>query len=166
MGTFLMKYQSHAELYTSLGQRNIQPDIFNYSIDVTSGWFVRQFENEYNPIHVHLGSYLSCVGYLKLPDGIDEEWEEDYKDHHPANGHIQFVYGHAANHTGSNCLMKPRVGDFYVFPAHLHHCVYPFKTKGERRSFSVNCTISATYKEETKNFKNLAELQKDLEKEK
>ena len=62
--------------------------------------------------------------------------------------------------------MKPRVGDFYVFPAHLHHCVYPFKTKGERRSFSVNCTISATYKEETKNFKNLAELQKDLEKEK
>ena len=91
MGTFLMKYQSHAELYTSLGKRNIQPDIFNYSIDVASGWFVRQFENEYNPIHVHLGTYLSCVGYLKLPDGIEDEWEEDYRDHHPANGHIQFV---------------------------------------------------------------------------
>ena len=162
MGTFLMKYQSHAELYTSMGQRNVQPDIFDYRIDVTSGWFVRQFENEYNPIHVHLGSYLSCVGYLKLPEGIDEEWEEDYKDHHPCNGHIQFVYGHAANHTGSNCLMKPQVGDFYVFPAHLHHCVYPFKTKGERRSFSVNCTISATYKDLGQEAKSLAEQQKHM----
>ena len=62
--------------------------------------------------------------------------------------------------------MKPRVGDFYVFPAHLHHCVYPFKTKGERRSFSVNCTISATYKEGIEVSKNMAELQDDLKKEK
>ena len=163
MGSFLMKYQSHAELYTSLGKRNIQPDIFDYRIDVTSGWFVRQFENEYNPIHVHLGSMLSCVGYLKLPDGIEEEWEEDYKDHHPANGHIQFVYGHAANHTGSNCLMKPQVGDFYVFPAHLHHCVYPFKTKGERRSFSVNFTITATYKDKSQEPKSYADQEKEME---
>ena len=87
---------------------------------------------------------LSCVGYLQLPDGIEEEWEEDDKGHHPSHGHIQFVYGHAANHTGSNFLMKPRVGHFIVFPAHLHHCVYPFKTSGERRSFSVNFTIAAS----------------------
>jgi hypothetical protein len=85
------------------------------------------------------------------------------KDHHPCNGHIQFVYGHAANHTGSNCLMKPQVGDFYVFPAHLHHCVYPFKTKGERRSFSVNFTISATYKDQTQEAKSYAEQEKEME---
>ena len=23
--------------------------------------------------------------------GIDDEWEEDYKDHYPANGHIKFT---------------------------------------------------------------------------
>ena len=147
MGEFLMRSQSHCELYCSMGRVNIQPDLYTYGVEVTSGWFVRQFENEYNPIHVHLGSALSCVGYLKLPDGIEKEWEEDYKDHHPSHGHIQFVHGQAANHTGSNFLVKPQVGDFYVFPAHLHHCVYPFKTKGERRSFSVNFTISATSKE-------------------
>ena len=129
---------------------------------MASGWFVRQFENEYNPIHVHLGTYLSCVGYLKLPDGIEDEWEEDYRDHHPANGHIQFVYGHASNHTGSNCLMKPQVGDFYVFPSHLHHCVYPFKTKGERRSFSVNCTISATYKDPSQEAKTFSDQEKEM----
>ena len=147
MGQFLMRYQSHAELYTSMGTRNITPDLLDYRLDIASSWFVRQFEHEYNPIHVHLGSFLSCVGYLKLPEGIEEEWEEDDKGHHPSHGHIQFVYGHAANHTGSNFLLKPRVGHFIVFPAHLHHCVYPFKTVGERRSFSVNFTIAASPKE-------------------
>ena len=147
MGNFLMRYQSHAELYTSMGRRNITPDTLDYRLEITSGWFVRQFENEYNPIHTHQGSMLSCVGYLKLPEGIEEEWEEDYKDHHPSHGHIQFIHGQAANHEGSNFLMRPEVGHFIVFPAHLHHCVYPFKTTGERRSFSVNFTIAASPKE-------------------
>ena len=147
MGNFLMRYQSHAELYTSMGRRNITPDTLDYRLEITSGWFVRQFENEYNPIHTHQGSMLSCVGYLKLPEGIEEEWEEDYKDHHPSHGHIQFIHGQAANHEGSNFLMRPEVGHFIVFPAHLHHCVYPFKTSGERRSFSVNFTIAASLKE-------------------
>ena len=146
-GQFLMRYQSHAELYTSMGNRNITPDILDYRLEISSGWFVRQFENEYNPIHTHQGSLLSCVGYLALPNGIEKEWEEDYKDHHPSHGHIQFVHGQAANHEGSNFLMKPKVGHFIVFPAHLHHCVYPFKTVGERRSFSVNFTIAASPKE-------------------
>ena len=147
MGGFLMRYQSHAELYTSMGRRNITPDTLDYRLEITSGWFVRQFENEYNPIHTHQGSMLSCVGYLKLPEGIEKEWEEDYKDHHPSHGHIQFIHGQAANHEGSNFLMRPEVGHFIVFPAHLHHCVYPFKTSGERRSFSVNFTIAASLKE-------------------
>jgi hypothetical protein len=146
-GEFLLRYQNHAELYCSMGKNSLQSDQYNYGVEVTSGWFVRQFENEYNPIHVHLGSSLSCVGYLKLPEGIEEEWEEDYQDHHPSHGHIQFVHGTAATHTGSNFLVKPQVGDFYVFPAHLYHCVYPFKTSGERRSFSVNFTIAASPKE-------------------
>ena len=36
--------------------------------------------------------------------------------------------------------IKPKVGDFFIFPAHLQHTVYPFKTDGdfERRSVSFN----------------------------
>ena len=71
MGQFLMRYQSHAELYTSMGTRNITPDVLDYRLEIASSWFVRQYEHEYNPIHVHLGSMLSCVGYLKLPEGIE-----------------------------------------------------------------------------------------------
>ena len=46
-------------------------------------------------------------------------------------------------------MVKPRVGDFYVFPAELFHCVYPFKTKGERRSFSVNFSFIEVPKQKT-----------------
>ena len=33
---------------------------------------------------------------------------------------------------------KPTIGDYYIFPWYLYHMVYPFRTKGERRSFSFN----------------------------
>ena len=146
MKDFIMKYQLHAELYTSMGVRGLDPNS-DYSIQATSGWFVRQFENEYNPLHIHTGSRLSCVGYLKLPEGIEEEWEEDYKDHHPSNGHIQFAAGTSAGYACTNFIVKPQVGDFYVFPSHLFHCVYPFYTKGERRSVSMNMNFIEVPKE-------------------
>ena len=33
-------------------------------------WIVRQFENEYNPLHSH-GGHISGVGYLKLPESFE-----------------------------------------------------------------------------------------------
>ena len=140
---------SSSLLRNSLGAKSLDVENYNYGLQVISGWFVRQFENEYNPLHIHTGSRMSCVGYLKLPKGIDKEWEEDYKDHHPANGHIQFAHGTPSGYSQTNFMVKPRVGDFYVFPAELFHCVYPFKTKGERRSFSVNFSFIEVPKQKT-----------------
>ena len=149
MKDFIMRYQLNTEVYTSMGRAGLDSNS-NYGISTTSGWFIRQFEGEYNPVHVHPDSMVSCVGYLKLPEGIEEEWEEDYKDHHPSHGHIQFMHGSTLPYSSTNFLFKPQVGDFIVFPAHMFHTVYPFKTKGERRSFSVNFTVHRTPKEEVK----------------
>ena len=113
----------------------------NYALNIISGWFVRQFEHEYNPLHIHTGSHISCVGYLKLPEGIEEEWTVDYQDHHPSHGHLQFAHGTDVAYSVSNFMVKPRVGDFYIFPSHMFHCVYPFYSKGERRSFSMNVVV-------------------------
>ena len=149
MKDFIMRYQLNTEVYTSMGRAGLDPNS-NYGISTTSGWFIRQFEGEYNPVHVHPDSMVSCVGYLKLPEGIEEEWEEDYKDHHPSHGHIQFFHGSSLPYSSTNFMFKPQVGDFIIFPAHMFHTVYPFKTKGERRSFSVNLTVHRTPKEEVK----------------
>ena len=145
--TFIARFHNYVEHRHSFGTSKLDSDKFNFGIQVVSGWYVRQFENEYNPLHIHTGSRMSCVGYLSLPDGIEKEWEEDYKDHHPANGHIQFAHGTPSGYNQTNFMVKPKVGDFYIFPAELFHCVYPFKTKGERRSFSLNFNFIEIAKE-------------------
>ena len=39
-------------------------------------WVVRQFENEYNPIHWHSG-HISGAGFLKLPETFGKHYQEN-----------------------------------------------------------------------------------------
>ena len=139
--TFIARFHNYVEHRHSFGTSKLDSDNFNFGIQIVSGWYVRQFENEYNPLHIHTGSRMSCVGYLSLPDGIEKEWEEDYKDHHPANGHIQFAHGTPSGYNQTNFMVKPKVGDFYIFPAELFHCVYPFKTKVDTKGTSFSLSL-------------------------
>ena len=41
------------------------------SFDIIKCWIVRQFENEYNPVHHHSG-HVSGVGYLKVPEHLGD----------------------------------------------------------------------------------------------
>ena len=107
--------------------------------DIIDSWIVRQFENDYNPLHGH-GGHVSGVGYLKLPDDFGELVQAGKKDNY--NGHLQLVHG-------SNMFLSPivldiipKVGEFIFFPHYLIHTVYPFKNKNsERRSISFNASI-------------------------
>ena len=134
---FAIEYHNDAVSRNNFGDQGET----NPRLKINAGWFVRQFNGEYNPNHFHSGCTLSSVGYLSLPDGIEKEWEEDYKDHHPSHGHINFTYGTHTQYNISSIMTKPQIGDFYIFPASLYHCVYPFFTPGERRSFSINMTV-------------------------
>ena len=122
-------------------------DKYDYGIQVMSAWYVRQFAHEYNPLHLHTSCRISCVGYLALPEKYEEECEEDYKDHHPSHGHLQFASGTTGNWNTTNFMVKPKVGDFWLFPAELFHMVYPFSSEGERRSFSINMNFLEMTKE-------------------
>ncbi len=105
---------------------------------VQSAWYVRSFAGDYNPFHMHPGAVLSCAGYLKTPDW-EEELNEDMQDHHGlTHGCLAFKYGDHTSLSLVSHVVRPRVGDFYVFPAWLQHGVYPFKSPGERRTFSIN----------------------------
>ena len=115
VSTFIGKYQNFSEQVNTFGRKRLDGEKYNYGVQIVNGWFVRQFENEYNPVHIHTGCRLSCVGYLSLPEGIEDEWEEDYKDHHPSNGHIQFLSGTSSGYTSTNFMVKPQVGDFMFF---------------------------------------------------
>ena len=110
------------------------------NIHLTHSWVVSQYAGEYNPWHHHNGDFSSVI-YLKLPPNMHKEIEEDFEDHYPANGLIEFMFGENQNFRSDNLKFKPVVGKMLVFPSWLRHFVYPFKSEGERRSMSFNAHI-------------------------
>ena len=114
-------------IFKSLGKKISKIKIKNF-------WIVRQFNDEYNPVHFHDG-HISGVGYLKIPKFSKN------KKHTQTDGSIDFINGNKM--LLSECIFnhQPKVGDMILFPHYLMHTAYPFKTNGERRSFSFNLEI-------------------------
>jgi len=103
-------------------------------------WVNFMKSGEWNPAHNHTGD-ISCVTYLKVPKEIEEEnytSEVSSKSNTPSAGKIEFQYGDHIGYCNTGVMMNPREKDIYFFPAKLHHMVYPFKSKTERISVSVN----------------------------
>ena len=104
-------------------------------IRIKNLWVVRQFKNDYNPIHFHSGD-ISGVGYLKIPNNLTQGNKKI-----KTNGTIDFIHGSKSFLNNSIFNHKPKVGDLILFPNHLMHTAYPFKSDGERRSFSFNLEV-------------------------
>ena len=107
--------------------------------NLIGSWIVRQFQNEYNPLHYN-GGHISGVGYLKVPKSLGGTFQEDKKINN--NGEIHLVHGSRQFLSDAIFKIKPKVGNFYFFPNYLLHTVYPFYAENEeRRSISFNATI-------------------------
>ena len=115
-------------IYKSIGKKISKIKIKNF-------WVVQQFNNEYNPIHFHDG-HISGVGYLKIPKFVLKNRKETNID-----GSIDFINGNKMLLSESIYNHQPKVGDMILFPHYLMHTAYPFKSNGERRSFSFNLEI-------------------------
>ena len=109
-------------------------------IKIINLWVVRQFKNEYNPIHYHDGQ-LSGVGYLKIPKNMNQNKLVKNKKI-KTNGTIDFINGQKNFLSKSIYNLNPKLGDLIIFPNYLMHTAYPFNVDGERRSFSFNIKIS------------------------
>ena len=115
-------------IYKCLGKKISKINIKNF-------WVVRQFHYDYNPIHFHDG-HISGVGYLKIPKFILKNKKKIKTD-----GSIDFISGNKILLSDSIFNHQPKVGDVLLFPHYLMHTAYPFKSDGERRSFSFNLEI-------------------------
>ena len=155
----------HAVWFNAVTSRYLFPDekAFQankgqFKVGISSGWYVRSFDGDFNPAHFHTGCQISCLGFLKLPDDIAEYWKEEDKDHNPFGGYTDFRYGTIGLNCPNNMKVKPEVGNFYMFPNWLDHQVYPFRSKykkpdvkGERRSFSLNIVYQNVKEDRNKN---------------
>ena len=104
-------------------------------INIKNMWVVRQFKNEYNPIHFHNGN-ISGVGYLKIPKNITKS-----RKRLKTNGTIDFIHGSKSFLSNSLFNIVPKERDLLIFPNYLMHTAYPFNINAERRSFSFNAKI-------------------------
>ena len=102
-------------------------------------WVVRQFKNEFNPIHWH-GGHVSGAGFLKIPKDFGKHVQN--KDQHYSGGSLELIHGSRQFLSSSTFEIKPEAGDFYFFPSYTMHTVYPFRGNDEeRRSISFNANI-------------------------
>ena len=118
--------------------RNYLKNTINKSTNkmhIKNFWVVRQFKNEYNPVHYHDGN-ISGVGYLKIPKNLNFS-----KKKKKTNGTIDFINGSRMFLNKSIYNHVPKVGDLILFPNYLMHTAYPFVVDGERRSFSFNIEL-------------------------
>ena len=118
---------------SSYVKKSINQKINN--IKIKNFWVVRQFKNEYNPIHFHDGD-ISGVGYLKIPKNLTKN-----KKKIKTNGTIDFINGQKSFLSNSIHNHVPKVGDMIISPNYLMHTAYPFLVGGERRSFSFNLEV-------------------------
>ena len=126
-------------------QHQHQETVKNHiQVTIASMWIVEQQPGEYNPIHTHTNCDISSVMYLKTPNFLPSEKTERDDD-----GTIYFVGGSGAKgKLKTNSLkVKPTPGAFFIFPSHLMHTVYPYKTNDNFARRSVSFNASFEYKE-------------------
>ena len=148
VGDVSQEFRLEKEFMTKSGWVNFLANATREWIEVDTGkkisnfelidsWVVRQFKNEYNPIHWHTG-HVSGAGWLKIPDNFGQTAKN--KKNNP-NGKINFIHGSKQFLSNPRTEINPVVGDMCIFPHYLMHEVYPFNSEGERRSISFNAFI-------------------------
>ena len=124
--------------------QNMEDGKPHIQVVVNSMWIVEQQPGEYNPIHTHTNCDISSVMYLKAPIFLPSEKTERDDD-----GTIYFIGGSSfKGKLKTNSLkVKPTPGAFFIFPSHLQHTVYPYKTNDNFARRSVSFNASFEYKE-------------------
>ena len=109
--------------------------------NLISSWIVRQFENEYNPVHYHSG-HVSGVGYLKVPKSLGKNPQNKTINH---NGKIDLVHGTRQFLSESSFVITPEIGYFYFFPHGLIQKIYNYLYTGLLNYLFLNKIIIQTF---------------------
>ena len=121
--------------------QHVQKPIWGLSL--ANAWINEMKAGEYNPLHYHSSPQsdlgMSSVLVLKTPSTYGEEFSNPQD---PSNGYLEFTGGNQDPLGISNFRTNAQVGEFYVFPYTMLHCVYPFNGTDEvRRTLSQNCDL-------------------------
>ena len=115
-----------------------------YNMNINSIWVNEMKAGDYNPVHIHQGRIytgLSSVMILKLPKDMGPEIA---RPDQPMNGQLQIMGSASGQFVTADYSPKMKIGDFYVFPYDVRHCVYPMTNKKAKRRTLV-CNVDVEY---------------------
>lgn len=113
----------------------------DYVLSLESFWFNVNGKNNYNNAHIHTGSSLSGVVYLKMPEnggrikfdrGDNQMWSLPIETDYSKNG------------TADRCpaiSIQPKELEYVLFPSSLQHSVEPNSSDDDRISMAINCKL-------------------------
>ncbi|AOV60189.1 hypothetical protein S820908_042 [Synechococcus phage S-CAM9] len=112
-----------------------QRDVYKstHEIKLRECWYNRYTGYQYQEMHQHLPSLLSCVYYAKLPEGS--------KGLTFTNPFVKSEYPKTnlkASHTMDNFTLEVKERDVIVFPSHVPHMVPAGVNKEPRMTVSFN----------------------------
>ena len=97
-------------------------------------WVNIQKKHEFNPVHTHAGK-LSFVIWVKVPYTYEDECNSVAAkgvNEEPVAGCFEFLYTNILGQI-ERFTYPPTENILLIFPANLHHLVYPFYTSDEER---------------------------------
>ena len=78
--------------------------------------------------------------FLKLPKDMGPELA---RPDQPMNGKLQILGSAAGQFVTADYSPDAVIGDFFVFPYDVRHCVYPMTNKkAKRRTLVCNCDVA------------------------
>ena len=137
-GYFLEQTSKYWDEYLKSAEQHFPRFKANH-LHLESLWINYMGPNNFNPVHAHSAD-LSFVLYLDVPKELEVE-NEKFKNNDTGGGPgaISFLWGEGSSRDViiSNTKL-PKTGEFFIFPTHLRHMVYPFKSDVTRVSMSGN----------------------------
>ena len=159
---YVETYYTHLRKIFNLQARKSDKHIYDEELKLEvyrgDGWVNSMKSGEFNPMHHHSNCDLSSIFYINDYQGDEPRIVEKGPDNSGKNngGVTEFLIGSYSNgvvpsrtqdgrrHYSqgfpmiSHFSVKPKRGDFLIFPHWLMHTVYPFIGKDRRLSFSIN----------------------------
>ena len=169
---YVETYYIHVRKIVNLERRMPDEHVYeDFKINVYrgDGWVNSMSDGEFNPVHHHTNCDMSSIFYL---DDYQGDTPRDFKRNYDEpegidlGGVTEFIIGSYMNGvvpkktidgmtvgTGFPQLthfnVKPKKGDFMIFPSWFMHAVYPFIGKKRRVSIAINASYKLSSEDDT-----------------
>lgn len=108
---------------------------------ITNSWIIRCPTDSKHHLHTHPNSIFSAVYYIHA-DEDSSDMVFHYDTTYDTNYKFTYNCSELNQYNSNKLTLKPKTGDFLIFPSYLKHNVTPNKSHNERIILSFNSFLT------------------------